>query len=198
MPAEWKKQEAVWLQWPHEDDCHGYQMKLESIWLQVTETLKQNAIVHICIQDEKRREHIKHQLQFYSIGLDHIKFHIIPTNDVWIRDNGPTFVVGENGELAAIGWQFNGWGNRYPHDLDKEVSRQIAETLRVPFLNVPLVTEGGNIEVNGEGDLLCTRSAVLNKNRNPEMSQEDVERIFKTYLGVKNIIWLPGMENGKY
>ena len=194
MPAEWEKQEAVWLQWPHEEGSHGYQRKLEPIWLEITEILKQGLIVHICVQDEKRREHIEHQLQFFNIGLSRIEFHIIQTNDIWIRDNGPTFVIGKSGELAAIGWQFNGWGNRYPYNLDKEVPGQIAKFLGIPFVNVDRVIEGGNIEVNGKGDLICTRSATLNENRNPGMSQEEAEKIFKTHLGVKNIIWLPGMK----
>jgi len=194
MPAEWEEQSGVWLQWPHEDKSRGYQRKLESIWLEITDTLKQHVTVDLCIQDERRREYIERQLQFYGIGLDNIRFYIIPTNDIWIRDNGPTFVIGEKGELAAVNWVFNGWGGRYPHSLDKQVPRQIARELGIPLFPVNYVMEGGNIEVNGQGDLICARSATLNDNRNPGVSQETIEEIFRTYLGAENIIWLPGMK----
>lgn len=194
MPAEWEKQRGVWLQWPHEDKSRGYQRKLEQIWLEITGMLKQRAVVYLCVQDERRREHVERQLQFYGIGLDNVEFYIIPTNDIWIRDNGPTFVVGESGELAAVNWIFNGWGNRYPHDLDKEVPRQIAKALGIELFLVDYVMEGGNIEVNGVGDLICARSATLNRNRNPGVLPQKIEEVFRSLLGVKNIIWLPGME----
>jgi len=193
MPAEWEEQEAVWLQWPHEDS-HGYQRKLESIWLEMTEILRQNVIVRICTEDQRRADHIRHQLEFYDIGLSQVEIYAIPTNDVWIRDDGPNFVVSKDGKLAAVDWRFNGWGGRYPHDLDKKVSGKIVKILGIPFLNANMVGEGGNIEVNGKGDLICTRSAALNDNRNPGRSQEDAEEIFSKCLGVKNTIWLPGME----
>ncbi len=193
MPAEWEKQKGVWLQWPHENKNHGYQRKLEAMWLEMTEMLKQRGLVYICIPDVKRRRHIEHQLRFYGIGLDNIEFHIIPTDDVWSRDNGPTFVVGEKGELAIANWQFNGWGGRYEYGLDNLVSARIAKNLKIPIFEVDIVAEGGNIEVNGRGTLMVARSAILNNNRNPGVTQEQIEEIFKTYLGISNIIWLSGM-----
>lgn len=122
-----------------------------------------------------------------------LKYHVISTNDVWSRDNGPTFLVGKEQELAIVNWQFNGWGGRYPHDLDNEVSKQIAKKLGIPIFETGLIIEGGNIEVNGKGTLMATRSAVLNDNRNPGTTQEEVEKIFRKYLGVENFIWLSGM-----
>ena len=196
MPAEWEKQKGVWLQWPHENEVHGYQRKLESLWIEMTEILKQQGMVFICVPDEQRREHIERQFRFYNTGLDNIEFHIIPTNDVWARDNGPTFIVGENGELAIVNWQFNGWGGRYECDLDDQVSAQIAKNLGIRLFRMNLVAEGGNIEVNGKGTLMLTRSAVLNDNRNTGVNEKELEVIFKTYLGVKNIIWLPGLKMG--
>ena len=194
MPAEWEKQKGIWLQWPHENTARGYQRKLEGLWLETTEILKQHEIVYICVPDERAREHIESQLRFYDISLDNIEFHIILTDDVWVRDNGPTFVVGEEGELAAVNWRFNGWGGRFKdYQLDNAVPPQIAERLRIPLFSVNLVTEGGNIEVNGQGTLMTTHSAVLNDNRNPGITQGEVEEIFKKYLGVKNFIWLTGM-----
>ncbi len=198
MPAEWEKQRGVWLQWPHESKMRGYQRKLEAMWLEMTEALKQEGKVYVCAFDESEKEHIARQLDFYGIGLDNIEFHVIQTNDVWARDNGPTFVVDPKGRLAIVKWRFNGWGTRYPFDLDDLVPIQIAETLGMPVFSTGLVGEGGNIEVNGRGTLMVTQSAIINDNRNPGVSQEKIEEIFKTYLGVKNIIWLPGMKTENF
>jgi len=193
MPAEWEKQDAVWLQWPSEKNSHGYQMKLEPIWLRMVEVLSQSAIVRICANNEADFDHVARQLSFYDISSRNVDIDFIPTDDVWVRDNGPTFVKSEDG-IAAIIWRFNGWGGRYLCNLDKKVPYKIAKILDVPFFEADMVAEGGNIEVNGWGDMICSRSAILNKNRNPDMSREQAEEVFKKYLGVRNIIWLPGAE----
>ena len=198
MPAEWERQSGVWLQWPSENKWPGYQQKLESLWLSMVEILKNQGIVHICALDEKLRDHIEYQLRFYGIGLDNIQFHIIPSNDLWIRDNGPTFVVDQGKKLAVVKWKFNGWGNRYPCDLDDLVPSLIANKLGIPLFSTGIVGEGGNIEVNGRGSLMATQSAIINDNRNPGISQERIEEVFKANLGVRNIIWLPGMETENF
>lgn len=197
MPAEWEKQRGIWLQWPYES-APGYQRKLEGMYLEMTEALKQSGKVFICVFDDERREHIAHQLSYYGLGLDNIEFHIIQTNDVWARDNGPTFVVDQEGKVAIVKWQFNGWGNRYPFDLDNLVPVKIAENLGVPIFSTGFVGEGGNIEVNGQGTLMATKSAILNENRNPGVSQEEIEKVFRVHLGIKNIIWLPGMKTENF
>jgi len=177
---------------------HGYQRKLEGMWLEMTETLKQEGEVFICAFNESERKHIARQLDFYGIGQDNIEIHIIQTNDVWARDNGPTFIVDQEGRLAVAKWKFNGWGTRYPFDLDNMVPLKIAEILGIPVFFTGLVGEGGNIEVNGRGTVMAAKSAILNDNRNPGVSQEEVEEIFKIYLGAKNIIWLPGMRTDNF
>ena len=193
MPAEWEKHEGTWLQWSHDDQWPGYQMKLEHIWLHMVSFLHTHENVHICVQDERRRDHVVEQLQFFNIGLKNIDFHIIPTNDVWARDNGPTFIV-NNGKLGMVNWIFNGWGGRYKHDLDNRVPLMINEKYRIPLFSPKLTVEGGNIEVNGRGTLMATKSAVLNDNRNPNMSLEEIEKIFRQYLGVSHFIWLTGLK----
>lgn len=193
MPAEWGKHEGTWLQWPHEDQWPGYQMKLEHIWLWMVSYLHNHENVHICVQDERRRDHIIKQLQFFNIGLRNIDFHIIPTNDVWARDNGPTFVV-KRKKLGIVNWNFNGWGGRYEHNLDNEVPKRIQTELDVPIFSPDLTAEGGNIEVNGRGTLMATKSAVLNDNRNPGISIEKIEDVFRQYLGVNHFIWLTGLK----
>jgi agmatine deiminase len=197
MPAEWERQRGVWLQWPYES-VPGYQRKLEGLWLEMTETLKQQGNVFICVYDEQRMNQITEQLHFYGIGLDNIRLCIIQTNDVWIRDNGPTFVVDQEGKLAIVKWNFNGWGNRYPFDLDDLVPARISKWLDISIFPTGLMGEGGNIESNGRGTIMATESAIINDNRNPRTTKKMIEEVYRTYLGATNIIWLPGMKTENF
>ena len=193
MPAEWEPHEGVWLQWPHDGQWPGYQLKQEKNWLLMVEALYEYENVHIIVQDERRREHVEQQLRFFDIGLKNIDFYIIPTNDIWARDNGPIFVVDKEGRLVVVNWRFNGWGGRYEHQIDNLVPSRIAKELSVAIFSPPMVLEGGGVEVNGKGTFMATRTSIINPNRNPGITQEDIEKIISKYLGVKHFIWLTGM-----
>lgn len=191
MPAEWLQHEGTWLQWPHEDSDRSAQRKLEGTWLAMVEGLCPHERVHITVQDERRRDHVEHQLDYFSINHN-VDLHIIPTNDLWARDNGPIFVTDGNGRLAITDWNFNGWGERFQHELDKLVPATISDHFDIPRFQPPLTTEGGAIEVNGRGTLMATRSSIINDNRNPGRSQSEIEEILGRYLGVSHFIWLSG------
>ena len=191
MPAEWQEHAATWLQWPHDDTHPGTQVRLEHIWLAMTEALHQHEPVNIAVTDERAKDHLLGQLSFY--GLDNnIVIHVIPTDDVWSRDNGPIFLANDAGELAVTAWNFNGWGGRYPFQKDRLVPARVADLLGVSLFTAPIVLEGGAIEVNGAGTLLATRTSILNPNRNPGKSQGEIEAALKQYLGVERVIWLSG------
>jgi len=192
VSADWETLEGTWLQWPHDDQWPGYQLELEKMWLLVTDALHEHVNVHIIVQDERRRDHVEQQFKFFAIGLENIDFHIIPTNDVWVGDDAPAFVVNKERKLALVNWRFNGYGNRYEHEMDNLVPLRIAKELSLPVFSPPLTLEGGHI-VNGKGTLMATRSSIINPNRNPGKSQEDIEGIIKKYVGIKHFIWLTGM-----
>jgi agmatine deiminase len=192
MPAEWEKHEGTWLQWPHDDMHPGSQMRLEHIWLMMTETLHQHEVVHIVVPDAREHEHVYQQVAYYGFDQCNIKIHVFPTNDVWARDSGPIFLVDDEGELAATDWNFNGWGERYPYDKDTKVPAGIAKMLSVPVFTAPITLEGGGIEVNGQGTLLATHSSIVNPNRNPGKSLEEIEVVLREYLGIEHFIWLSG------
>jgi len=158
----------------------------------MTEALHEHETVHIIVADEQGRDHLFHQVAHYGLDSNNIDVHVIPTDDVWSRDNAPIFVVNANGELAATDWNFNGWGGRYPFEKDRRVPARIAELLSIPLFAAPITLEGGGIEVNGRGTLLATRTSIINPNRNPGQSQEDIEQALKAYLGLQHIIWLSG------
>ena len=191
MPAEWEKHEGTWLQWP--DDTHpGSPMRLESVWLAMTEALHRHEVVHIVATDERGRDHVYQQAAYYGFDQGSIDVRVFPTDDVWARDSGPIFLVNDEGELAATDWNFNGWGERYTFDKDTRVPVGIAEMLSIPVFTAPITLEGGGVEVNGKGTLLATRSSIVNPNRNPGKTLEEIEAAMREYLCVEHFIWLSG------
>jgi agmatine deiminase len=116
-----------------------------------------------------------------------------PLDDLWMRDTGPVFVKGDRGQLGGIDFNFNGWGDKQDHRNDAEVARFVLEQVGSPAITTPLVLEGGAIEVDGHGTAMITESSVLNPNRNPGLSKAEVEALLKPLLGLRKIIWLPGI-----
>lgn len=167
-------------------------MRLEHLWLAMTEALHEHETVHILVPDERRQEHVHQQLAYYGFDLSSIDIRVFPTNDVWARDSGPILLANHRGELAATDWSFNGWGERYPYELDRLVPAGIADLLSVPLFAAPITLEGGGIEVNGQGTLLATLSSIVNPNRNPGKTREEIEGVLRQYLGIKHFIWLTG------
>src|SRR5436190_17700651 len=93
--------------------------------------------------------------------------------------------------LAVVDWDYNAWGNKYPlFDLDEVAPTRVAKILDVPVFYPGMILEGGAIDVNGAGALLTTESCLLNKNRNPNLSREEIEQRLRDYLGVRDILWL--------
>jgi agmatine deiminase len=158
----------------------------------MTMALCEHEIVHIIVPDERRREHLHHQLTYYGLNEGGLDIHMISNDDVWVRDCGPIFLVNDQDELAVTMWNFNGWGERYPFKKDRLVPKRVAEALSLPMFTGPITLEGGAIEVNGQGTLIATQSSIINANRNPGKSQAEIETAIKDYLGIEHIIWLTG------
>jgi agmatine deiminase len=125
---------------------------------------------------------------------DKVNFHIETMNDLWMRDTGPIFVKDEHGKLAALDFNFNGWGGKQDYEQDAEVAKAVAKLSKTPLMKTQLVLEGGGIEVDGEGTAIITESCVLNRNRNPNVSKLQCEIELKRLLGLSKIIWLPGIK----
>ena len=114
-------------------------------------------------------------------------------DDLWMRDTGPVFVKDSRGRLGGIDFKFNGWGRKQDHDRDGKVAEFVIEKSHVQPIQTKLVLEGGGIEVDGQGTSIITESCVLNKNRNPGMAKAECEALLKPLLGLRKIIWLPGI-----
>ena len=117
----------------------------------------------------------------------------IPVDDCWMRDSGPVFRVNGAGGLDCVGLNFNGWGNKQTHAKDALVSSRVAAYVGVPFTAAGLVCEGGAIETDGDGTLMATQSSIINSNRNPGMTQTQIEAAMNAAFGTSKVIWFPGI-----
>jgi agmatine deiminase len=118
--------------------------------------------------------------------------HDIPTDDAWIRDSGPTFLVGSPASPPAlIDWCFNAYGGKYPpYYHDDAIGRSIARKLGRVCYEPRMILEGGSIDVDGRGTLLTTEECLLNPNRNPQLSRVQIEQCLAEYLGIRKVLWL--------
>lgn len=117
----------------------------------------------------------------------------IPVDDLWARDTVPVFVE-EGGRVMGVDFNFNGWGNKQrPHDKDRAVAAAVLARYGLPHGRTPLVSEGGSFESDGQGTLLVTESSLVNDNRNPGLTREQIEAELKQALGVRKVIWFAGV-----
>jgi agmatine deiminase len=115
----------------------------------------------------------------------------LPHDDSWMRDNGPTFLLDNQGQVAGVHWRWNAWGNQYEeHERDAAVAQSLIEHLGMRRYAAPIVMEGGAFHTDGEGTILTTESVALNPNRNPGMTREQMEEVLCAYLGGRKVIWL--------
>jgi agmatine deiminase len=195
MPEESAPHEGTWLQWPHQYQYGiDYRDDLDATWVAMTKSLSGSEKVHIVAYDTTEKNRITALLNTAGVSLSAIEFKIYKTDDVWVRDNGPIYVKDKNNQLVIQDWGFNGWGKKAAFGNCNTVPAQIAadQKTTVVDLNSVMINEGGAVEIDGNGTLLATKSAILNSNRNPGMTQVQAEANFKKYLGVTNFIWLDG------
>lgn len=195
MPAEWEFHAATWLSWPHkEESWPGKFDPIPSVFVELVKMLSPHEQVHINVCDEDMEEDVRSRLKAAEINLEAVSLHKIPTDDAWIRDHGPMFLtrrVDGRKELAVVDWGYNAWGGKYPPwDQDDVVPKKIAAMRHLPLFEPGSILEGGSVDVNGKGTVLTTTSCLLNKNRNPDLSQMEIEEYLCAYMGASNVLWL--------
>ncbi len=196
MPAEWEPHTATWLSWPRREGVsfpgRGAYDKAMPALAKMVSALADSEPVHINVCDAAHEADVKKILSRAAANTSHVTFHQIPINEPWCRDHGPIFVTrAEAPKLLALDWDYNAWGCKYPpFDDDDYVPTAIAEKFGLPVEYPGMILEGGSIDVNGKGLLLTTRSCLLNPNRNPELSQQDIEQRLRDWLGIKEVLWL--------
>jgi agmatine deiminase len=198
MPDETQPHEGTWLQWPHHYQYGTtYRNRLDATWVAMTKALVASEKVHIIAYNATEKSRITSLLNNAGIPMTNIDFKLFQTNDVWVRDNGPIYVKNSAGQLIVQDWGFNGWGFKTPYSKDNVIPASVATAQALPKvdLNKTMVLEGGAFEIDGNGTFLATKSAILNSNRNPGMTQAQAETILNQNLGVTNFIWLTGVPN---
>lgn len=215
MPAEWEKQEATWLAWPHNvETWPGKRLaRVEETYLQMLEGILPNQKVNLLVCNSKTGELVKKRLETMSIRTKNLVLREVENVDAWIRDYGPTFIKSTDhsprttekklknklvdsrpstvgSDKAYVKWIFNAWGSKYASLM--EDTHVFSDTSLIPYpcFDAGIVMEGGSIEVNGVGTCLTTEQCLLNKNRNPQLSRKQIEKYLCDYLGVSHIVWL--------
>jgi agmatine deiminase len=191
MPAEWEPHAATWVAWPHNPDTWPNKFApLPGIWAAFIRTLARYEPVRVLAGGGD----VLHQAQRLVGNWPNVTIYDVPTNDLWIRDYGPTFLVGPTESPAAlVDWGYNAWGGKYPpFDLDNRVPESLCWLLGRRRFSPGIVLEGGAIDVNGMGAVLTTEDCLLNANRNPDMTRQRMEGYLAEYLAARHVIWLRG------
>lgn len=187
MPAEWTQHERTFISWPIQASM-VYPEQYEAVcasYAEIITAIAEFEPVTVVINPDDEA------LVRSFVKQENVTLLPIAHNDAWLRDNGPTFIQNDEGKLAGVNWKFNAWGGKYsPWDLDDEVAPQILKHTGITQFDAPLVMEGGSIHTDGEGTILTTEECLLNKNRNPEHSREQIEAYVKQFTGSEVIIWL--------
>lgn len=189
LPAEWEEQDGVLLAWPHEEtDWAPILNRVEPVFAQIIAAVSRFERVLLLTEKE---DYVRGALKSANALLDNITLINLPTNDTWARDFGPITVY-EGGNPLLLDFAFNGWGLKYPSNLDNVVNRRLAANgfFSGKCVVLPMVLEGGSIESDGAGTLLVTSNCLLEANRNPHLSQRDIEELLCRHLGVNQILWL--------
>ncbi|HMK33131.1 MAG TPA: agmatine deiminase family protein, partial [Nitrosopumilaceae archaeon] len=193
MPAEWEKHDATWLAWPHDPVTFPNRVKkIENIYLQMILALHKSENVNLFVTDLNMKARVTKLLVQKGIDLQKINLYVWDYADVWFRDYGPIFVLNkEKRQIAFVHWIFNAWGEKYKDLMkDAQIPFIISNRLQLNNFRPGIVLEGGSVDVNGKGTLLTTEQCLLNNNRNPHLSKDEIEKYLINYFGINHIIWL--------
>jgi agmatine deiminase len=189
MPAEFEPHAGCWMLWPERpDNWREAAWPAQRAFTAVASAIAEFEPVSVGVstrQFDTARACLPERIRVVELAHD----------DSWMRDVGPTFVINRRGDVRGVDWHFNAWGGLngglyFPWDQDDRVARKVLEIERRDRYRATLINEGGAIHVDGEGTLLVTEQCLLNPNRNPGLSREQIEEQLRAYLGVTQIIWL--------
>jgi agmatine deiminase len=187
MPMEHEPHERTFMQWPVEEEVYGRRdlRRVQDAIAAIADAIAEFEPVVLLASGADAED-------ARAATGDGVEIWDIPTNDLWCRDSGPTFVRNAAGELAVAHIHFNGWGGKQIHDRDGRIAETVAARLGLPLLETGLVGEQGGVEHDGAGTLLAHASCWVNENRSRE-SAEAIGAKLMAALGGEKMIWTPGL-----
>jgi len=187
LPAEWEPHERTLMGWPCRTELWGEIMdQARADYAEVANAIAAFEPVTMIAAGASDAAAARAAC---TSGVEIVQ---LPLDDSWLRDCGPIYVIDESGGRIAVHFRFNAWGEKFrPWDRDAAVGRLIAEHLGDTVADAPIVLEGGSILGDGQGTLLTTEQCLLNPNRNPTLSRDQIEQALREHLGVGEIVWLP-------
>lgn len=193
MPPEWAPHAATWMSWPFDDALwFGHLERVRREFADLVRAIAAHERVELLVTDAESERDARARLE----GAD-VRYHQVPLDDVWLRDNGPLFVT-RNGELSFVNWTFNAWGGKFSWLRDDRVPEVLATELGAAHWDVPVVLEGGSLDLGGDGTALTTRSCLLSQERNPDLGEAGYAALLGAYLGVGRLLWLDGGLEGDH
>ena len=201
MPAEWEPHEATWIAWPHhEPDWPGKLGPIPWVYAEIVRALHESERVDVLCHSPEVAETAREHLVAHAVRPEGYRLHVVPNDRVWLRDSAPTAVHGDDGGVVLVNWAFNAWAKYGNYAHDAEVGRAVERITGLPRVEPRrpdsgerVVLEGGGIESNGEGILLVTEECWLSPDvqvRNPGLTREGYEHVFREYLGARQTLWL--------
>lgn len=184
MPAEWKRHKGMIMQWPVENGVFRDRWEeAELVYADVANKISAHEKVYMIVKPELEYEARK-------LCNSNIEFIVIPHDDSWARDSGPTYIKNKN-KIAMINWEFNAWGQKFHSwEQDNAIPKRLSNIMGVQCFDIPIVLEGGSIHTNGCNTILTTKECLLNSNRNPNMTQTQIEKVLTDTLGAERVVWL--------
>lgn len=190
MPGEFEAHQGCWMIWPERTDNWRLGAKpAQKVFAAVATAISRFEDVTMGVSGRQF-------LNARAMLPNRVRVIELSNDDCWARDSGPTFVVDDRGGLRIVDWIFNAWGGMegglyFPWNQDDLIPQKIAELTGADHYKAPLVLEGGSIHVDGEGTLITTEECLLNSNRNPKLTRQEIEELLSDYLAVDRFIWLP-------
>ncbi|MGD2056189.1 MAG: agmatine deiminase family protein [Gammaproteobacteria bacterium] len=193
LVPETAPQSGVLLTWPHlETDWKHSLESVETCYCELAARILCHEALLVVCHDVDHREHVRELLAQSGQQREAVRFCIAPTNDTWIRDYGPLTVSTGTG-LRLLDFAFDGWGKKYPANLDNEVTARLCTAGvfgATPCQRDSFILEGGSIDTDGHGTLLTTSRCLLANNRNPGYDRQAMEQLFAQHMGIENILWV--------
>ncbi|MCB1318511.1 MAG: agmatine deiminase family protein, partial [Leptospiraceae bacterium] len=191
MPPEWAPHAATWASWPRNVETWPHNLaEARREFASLVAAISEDEPVYVLAGAGDDAETANRTLGSLA-NVHTIEF---ATNDAWMRDYGPTFVVDDAaGQVAGVDWRYNAWGGKYPpFDDDVLNAARILQRLGLERREADLCLEGGAIEIDGDGIAMCTKTCAFDPHRNPNLTPAEIERRICEAIGATAMLWLTG------